>query len=44
MRAGGWFYFYASPDNATQKYLYRVRLDGAGTPERVTPRKPAGHA
>ena len=35
--AGGWFYFYASPDNATQKYLYRVRLDGTGEPERVTP-------
>ncbi|MCH8218451.1 MAG: DPP IV N-terminal domain-containing protein [Planctomycetes bacterium] len=35
--AGGWFYFYASPDNATQKYLYRVRLDGTGAPERVTP-------
>ena len=35
--AGGWFYYYASPDNATQKYLYRVRLDGTGEPERVTP-------
>jgi dipeptidyl-peptidase-4 len=35
--AGGWFYYYASPDNATQKYLYRVRLDGTGKPERVTP-------
>jgi len=35
--ARGWFYYYASPDNATQKYLYRVRLDGTGEPERVTP-------
>ncbi|UCG46237.1 MAG: DPP IV N-terminal domain-containing protein [Phycisphaerales bacterium] len=34
---GGWFYYYASPDNATQKYLYRVRLDGSGEPKRVTP-------
>ena len=34
---GGWFYFFASPDNATQRYLYRVRLDGADAPERVTP-------
>lgn len=34
---GGWFYFYASPDNATRKYLHRVRLDGTGAPERVTP-------
>jgi dipeptidyl-peptidase-4 len=33
----GWFYYLASPDNATQRYLYRVRLDGAGEPERVTP-------
>ncbi len=32
----GWVYFLASPDNPTQKYLYRVRLDGTGT-ERVTP-------
>jgi dipeptidyl-peptidase-4 len=35
--AGGWFYYYASPDNAAQKYLYRVHLDGTGKPERVTP-------
>lgn len=35
--AGGWFYYYASPDNATQKYLYRVRLDAGAEPERVTP-------
>ncbi len=35
--AGGWLYYYASPDNATQKYLYRVRLDGSAKPERVTP-------
>jgi dipeptidyl-peptidase 4 len=33
----GLFYFYASPDNGTQKYLYQVRLDGKGKPERVTP-------
>jgi dipeptidyl-peptidase 4 len=35
--AGGWFYYYASPDDATRKYLYRVRLDGTAEPERVTP-------
>ncbi|MEQ9406520.1 MAG: DPP IV N-terminal domain-containing protein [Fuerstiella sp.] len=34
---GGWYYFYASPDNGTQKYLYRVPLDGSGTLERITP-------
>ena len=37
VEAGGWFYYLASPDNATQRYLYRVRLDRRGTPERVTP-------
>ena len=35
--AGGWFYFNASPENGTQKYLYRVRLDGTGSLERITP-------
>ena len=34
---GGWYYFYASPDNGTQKYLYRVPLDGSGKSQRVTP-------
>lgn len=34
---GGWIYYYASPDNATQKFLYRVRLDESAKPERVTP-------
>jgi dipeptidyl-peptidase-4 len=33
----GWFYYLASPGNATQRYLYRARLDGTGTPERLTP-------
>jgi dipeptidyl-peptidase-4 len=42
--ASGWFYYYASPDNATQKYLYRVRLDGSAEPERVTPaNQPGSH-
>lgn len=40
--AGGWFYYLASPDNATQRYLYRVRLDGRGTPEQVTPSDQSG--
>lgn len=34
---GGWYYFYASPENGTQKYLYRVPLDSSGTLERITP-------
>ena len=31
------FYFIASPANATQKYLYKTKLDGKGMAERVTP-------
>jgi dipeptidyl-peptidase 4 len=33
----GFVYFLASPRNATQTMLYRSRLDGKGSPERVTP-------
>lgn len=40
--AGGWYYFYASPQNGTQKYLYRVPLDGSGTLERMTPKNQPG--
>lgn len=43
--AGGWLYFMASPDDATQRYLYRTRLDGRSPPERVTPAgQPGWHA
>lgn len=38
----GWLYFVASPENATQRYLYRAPLDGQRNPERVTPRTFAG--
>ena len=31
------FYFIASPSNATQKYLYKTKLDGSGKLEMVTP-------
>ncbi len=40
-QAAGWVYFMASPENPTQAYLYRVRLDGTGR-ERVTPAGQAG--
>jgi len=40
--AGGWFYFYASPENGTQRYLYRVPLDGSGKLERITPEDQPG--
>jgi len=36
-----WAYFIASPDNPTQRYLYRVRLDGTGL-ERLTPKNQPG--
>jgi dipeptidyl-peptidase-4 len=31
------FYFIASPTNATQKYLFKTKLDGKGKLEQVTP-------
>jgi dipeptidyl-peptidase-4 len=37
-------YFIASPDNATQRYLYRAPLDGSADPERLTPRQPGTHS
>ncbi len=43
--AGEWFYFVASPDNATQRYLYRASTAGAAPPERLTPlTAPGTHA
>ena len=39
---GGWLYYTASPDNATQHYLWRTRLDGKGTGVRLTPADQAG--
>jgi dipeptidyl-peptidase 4 len=35
--ASGWLYFNASPTDATTMYLWRIRLDGSGAPERLTP-------
>jgi dipeptidyl-peptidase 4 len=37
-------YFIASPDNATQRYLYRVRLDGSASAERITPAQTGTHS
>lgn len=33
----GFIYFTASPDNATQRYLFRITMDGKGKPEKLTP-------
>jgi dipeptidyl-peptidase-4 len=35
--AGGWLYYIASPENPTQRYLYRTPLDGSSASERLTP-------
>jgi dipeptidyl-peptidase 4 len=37
-----WIYFQASPDNPTQRYLFREKLDGSSAPERLTPAADAG--
>jgi dipeptidyl-peptidase-4 len=41
-KTNGWLYYIASPDNATQRYLFRSRLDGTSPPERVTPTNQPG--
>ncbi len=38
----GWLYFIASPNNATQKYLYRSKLDASITNQRITPEQYSG--
>lgn len=38
----GLIYFMASPENATQAYLYRIKLNGSGKAERVTPKETFG--
>ena len=35
-------YFMASPENATQNYLYRIKMDGSGTAQRITPANQPG--
>ncbi|MEZ4703346.1 MAG: S9 family peptidase [Rhodothermales bacterium] len=39
---GGWLYYMASPDNATQQYLYRALLNGKGKVTRLTPENQPG--
>lgn len=36
------YYFMASPDNATQSYLYKTTLDGKGEAVRISPQEQAG--
>jgi dipeptidyl-peptidase 4 len=40
--AGEYLYFIASPTDPTRRYLYRARVDGRGTPQRITPANQAG--
>ncbi len=35
--ANGWLYFIASPDNVSQRYLYRSKLDGSIVNQKITP-------
>ncbi len=39
-----WLYYVASPHDPSQRYLYRARLDGSGTVERLTPAQEGSHA
>lgn len=38
----GYVYFLASPDNATQQYLYRTKLDGTGVAELLSSKNEQG--
>lgn len=37
-------YYIASPNNFTQRYLYRSKIDGSGAAERVTPQEFSGQS
>ena len=39
---GGYIYFIASPDNPTQRYLYRTKINGGSKPEKLTPANQPG--
>ncbi len=39
---GGYVYYIASPENFTQRYLFRSSLDGSGEAEKVSPANMAG--
>lgn len=39
---GEWLFLVASPDDATRRFLYRVRSNGTSKPERVTPAGASG--
>jgi len=37
-----WLYYIASPENPTQRYLYRIKMSGKGKAQRLTPENQAG--
>ncbi len=37
-----WLYYIASPENATQRYLYRIKMSGKGKAQRITPEDQPG--
>ena len=39
---GGYVYYIACPENFTQRYLYRSKLNGKGQPEKISPVDQAG--
>ena len=39
---GGYVYYIASPENYTQRYLYRSKIDGSTAPERVSQQEQSG--
>lgn len=39
----GWVYFMASPENPTQRYLYRKKINGQGEAERLSPQDQPGN-
>ena len=41
--AGNWLYYSASPTNATQRYLFRVKWDGSGTEQLSSKNQPGWH-
>ncbi len=41
-QVGKWIYYIASPDNPTQRYLYRVSYETKGLPQRLTPQGEPG--
>ena len=42
-QAGGWLYYAASPANATQRHLFRVKLDGSATEQLSSDKQPGWH-